>query len=233
MSDHNLKHTVTFLAYLGVTSLMGCSDTPKEPPPEPPQPAVPMQIQQLGDDELLGIDRGQITLTMGWTAAPLGRDPAPNSARASLHQADFEKGEFFDRAVFTFGEEAPSPGYQVRWNDSLAAQCSDSTAVSPGAKALVIRLEPVTAQRDPKRSYITQPLRQPKLKAIAAAKQLCDQSDRVVWALGAESTRFRVVELQSPPRLIVDVLHPGAEPPAPAPPPPPPPAAADSAAPQR
>ena len=40
------------------------------------------------------------------------------------------------------------------------------------------------------------------------ARLLCERNDRLIWGFGtADPTRFRVVELRTPPRLLIDLLH--------------------------
>ena len=202
-SDHILQ-AIALTAFLLVT---GCSDGPKVPPENVPTPAEPVKIEPLTDAELMGISRDQIVMTLPWSESPLSRNPAPNAPRATLHSIDVSAGETFDRATFGFGDDAPYPGYRIVWNDSTAASCADSTSVKPPAGTLVIRFEPSTA-KDAGRATVAKTSQRPALPSVETARQVCDKNDKLIWALGAaDSTRFRVVELRDPPRLVVDVRH--------------------------
>ena len=102
----------------------------------------------------------------------------------------------------------------VAWNDSASTACG-SRADLGGGRALLIRFTPARAHDDGGAKTVSETSRRPALPSVATARQLCDEADTLVWALGAaDSTRFRVVELRTPPRLLVDLLH--ADGPAPA-----------------
>ena len=210
-SDHTLRAVATAAVLL----LAACSDAPKQAPENVPTPAEPVKIEPLSDAELLGVPRDQVVMTLPWSDAPLSRDPALNAARATLRSVEVADGGAFDRATFEFGDDAAYPGYRIVWNDSTAASCADSTSVAPPAGTLVIRFEPSSAKANGK-ATIGQTSQRPGLPAIATAGQLCDKNDKLIWALGvADSTRFRVVELREPPRLVVDVRHKDADSPTP------------------
>ena len=206
-SDHTLRW-ITVTAGLLVAA---CSDTPRPAPEDIPTPAEPVRIEALTDAELMGVSRDQIVMTLPWLNSPMSRDPALNAARATLRSVEFAAGGTFDRSTFEFGDDAAYPGYRIAWNDSTAASCADSTSVKPPAGTLVIRFEPSSAKADGK-ATIAQTSQRPGLPSIASARQLCDAKDKLIWGLAAtDSTRFRVVELRDPPRLVVDVRHKDAE----------------------
>ena len=57
---------------------------------------------------------------------------------------------------------------------------------------LLIQFKPSTARDDSGRSFVAQSDLLPDLPAVATARQICDDSDHLVWALGAtDSTTFR------------------------------------------
>lgn len=202
-SDHILR-SITVAAGLLVGA---CSDTPRPAPEDVPTPAEPVRIEALTEAELMGVSRDQIVMTLPWLDSPMSRDPAVNAARATLRSVEFAAGGTFDRSTFAFGDDAAYPGYRIVWNDSTAASCADSTSVKPPAGTLVIRFEPSSAKADGE-TTVAQTSQRPALPSIATARQLCDANDKLIWGLGAaDSTRFRVVELRDPPRLVVDVRH--------------------------
>ena len=213
MSDHVLRISAgPGGALLLTVMLAACSDEGK-PASEALPPAPPVEMEALTDAELMGIPRDRLILTLPWSEVPVSRDPAPNSARATLRSVDVSGGERFDRAIFVFGTDAPFPGYRIVWDDSAAAVCGEEDAPDLGPEpVLLIRFEPSIARDDGGRTTVAQLSRRPGLPAVATAAQLCDQNDHLVWALGAsDSTRFRIVELRGPPRLLVDVQHQDAE----------------------
>jgi hypothetical protein len=203
-SDRNL---LGLCALASVLLLAACGDGGR-PAEEAPPPAETVQIDPLTDVELMGIPREQIVLTLPWSDAPVSRDPAQNAARATVLAVEVTGGEGFDRAAFEFGTDTDYPGYRVAWNDSTAAACGDEGVAKP-AGTLLIRLEPATTAAEGGGRPLGETSRRPELPAVTTARQLCDENQEVVWALEADSTRFRVVELRDPPRLLVDVLHGG------------------------
>ena len=198
---------------LALAALSACSRDQK--PDQPPAtPATPIAYEPLSNEDLLGLDRAQVSLTLPFGDRKVSRDPAPNAARALVHDVDVAKGPSFDRALFEFGNDTDFPGYRVAWNDSANATCGPSKAPSFGkTPTLVVRLEPATT-RPPGKN--TKPMadasRRPNLPNVGTARMLCDTLGSVVWALGvSDSTAVRLLELRDPPRLVVDVAHKGAQ----------------------
>ena len=55
---------------------------------------------------------------------------------------------------------------------------------------------------------MTETSRSPALPMLATARLLCERNDHLIWGFGTVApTRFRVVELRTPPRLLIDLLH--------------------------
>jgi hypothetical protein len=215
MSDHKL-HWLTLLALtLGAASSCGGGEpeTELEAPPASsgPQAGPPIELGPLADAELMGIDRAQVVLNLPWSNNVLAKSPAPASARATLQSVSVERGPTFDRFTLGFGTDAPFPGYRVVWNDLRTAGCGGEAATTlPAERTLLVAVEPATAVEGPAASQST---RGADLPTIERAVRVCDQRDRLVWALAAtDSALIRTVELRDPPRLIVDVQHPTAAP---------------------
>ena len=192
--------------------LAACSDAGK-PAADASLPPEPVKIERLTEAELMGIPRNEVILTLPWGGSTVSRDPAPAAPRATLRSVDISGGAGFDRAVFEFGTDTPFPGYRIVWNEVAASVCAEEAAPDLGpARVLLIQFKPSTAREDGGRSTVAQSSRLPGLPAVATARQLCDDNDRLVWALGtSDSTAIRVVELRRPPRLLVDVRHQDAE----------------------
>ena len=186
-----------------------------EGPPETPN--VPFKIEPLTDAELMGVPREQVLLTLPWSEQTVSRDPAPVAARATLKSVEVAEGPAFDRTVFEFSADTDFPGYRVVWDDTTNARCGEEKPATVGTgRTLLIRFQPAWARVQKGKTEaktIAQAFRSPRLPSVATARQVCDDADKVVWALGAnDSTVFRVVELHTPPRLVVDVAHPGVRP---------------------
>lgn len=206
-SDHNLQRPIALAVALLCAACSGSDKAPEDVP----TPAETVKIEPLSDAELMGVPREQVVLTLPWSGTPLSRDPAPNAPRATLQSVEVTDGGGFDRATFTFRDDAAFPGYRVVWSDSAAASCADSTSAAPPAGSLIVRFEPASA-KDEGKAVAPQTSLRPGLPSVSSARQLCDRNDKLVWALAAtDSARFRLVELRSPPRLLVDVRHHDAE----------------------
>ena len=116
----------------------------------------------------------------------------------------------FDRVVFDFGD-GRVPGYHIEYIDRPVRQCGsgDVTQVQ-GDGWLRMRLEPARAHefRDDTLAVVTVTDRNRDL-ALPVLKQLvltCDFEAQVEWVAGVASpNRYRVMELERPARLVVDV----------------------------
>ena len=189
-----------------------CSDG-GEPAADAPLPSQSVPLEPLTEADLMGIPRNEVVLRVPWSRSPVSRDPAPAAPRATLHSVEISGGEGFDRATFELGNDTPFPGYRIVWNEVATSVCGEEAAPDLGlTPVLLIQFKPATAREDSGRSTVAQSSRLPGLPAIATARQLCDDKDHLVWALGApDSTTFRLVELRRPPRLVVDLRHLDAE----------------------
>jgi hypothetical protein len=77
-----------------------------------------------------------------------------------------------------------------------------------GDSWLEVRLVPADAHDEAGRALIADRERQMSLGVLRELEQTCDFEAHVTWVLGlASPNRYRVLELQSPPRLVVDVRH--------------------------
>ena len=224
MSDQDLRTSRPLLAALLLLVLAaGCGngEAEREPPAgaaRGPEAGPPLEIRPLSDAELMGIDRTQIVLNLPWSGNVLAKEPAPAAARATLRSVDIARGETFDRITFTFGTDAPLPGYRIAWNDERTASCDDEAIELPAEWTLLVGFEPATARDDAGRATVAERARRPALPAIREAEQICDQTNRLTWALAAaDSGLVRLAELRAPPRLAVDVMHPASAGGAPAP----------------
>ena len=116
----------------------------------------------------------------------------------------------FDRVVFDFGD-GRVPGYHTEYIDRPVRQCGSGDVVQvQGDGWLRVRLEPARAHefRDDTLAVVTVIERNRDL-SLPILKQLvlvCDFEAQVEWVAGVASpNRYRVMELERPARLVVDV----------------------------
>jgi type IV secretory pathway VirB10-like protein len=177
--------------------------TPTPATPEPGTPAAP-------------------TPTPGDAAAP-ATPPSPTQAgewgerRQEMSRPDLRpvtlrevraaRNEGFDRVVFQFDEEQV-PGYRIEYLDSPAISCGSGEPVTvAGEGRLQVTLLPAQAHANGQ-STLTERARKPALPLLAEMRQTCDFEGEVTWVLGVSAPHaYRVLELKSPTRLVVDVRH--------------------------
>lgn len=142
-----------------------------------------------------------------WTAGIVERDNEVTGAPI-LADARIARNQGFDRMVVEFeGDEIPS--YHIEYVDSPIRQCGSGNAiVLRGDGWLLIRMEPAQAHDEEGRATIEERAGEPGLPIILEHRLICDFEGVVEWALGVSSpNRYRVMELQEPARLVVDVRH--------------------------
>jgi hypothetical protein len=115
--------------------------------------------------------------------------------------------EGFDRIVFEFSDALP--GYRVEYVDE-AIGCASGEAVDvDGAALLQVRLVPAQAHNEAGNTTIPATQLRPTLTAIGHAVLTCDFEAEVTWVIGlSEELDFRVVDLEDPFRVVVDVAQP-------------------------
>ncbi len=188
------------------------------PPPEPPPPAG--QPAQTGAGAPEGAGTAPTPPPAGSQAAQ-PEDPKNREWTASrvdikrstptpvtLREVRSARNEGFDRVVFQFeGEQVP--GYHVEYVEKSAViKCgSGDPAELAGQGFLQIRIQPAQAHADGK-ATVTERERKPALPLLAELEQTCDFEGEVTWVLGVQRpNKYRVMELQGPTRLVVDVQH--------------------------
>jgi hypothetical protein len=114
----------------------------------------------------------------------------------------------FDRVVFEF-EGTRLPGYRLEYIDGPARRCGSGDEVRLlGQGLLQVRLEPARAHTEAGRETMTEREMKPGLPVLLELEQVCDFEGQVEWVLGTRGPhRYRVMELQAPTRLVVDVRH--------------------------
>lgn len=136
--------------------------------------------------------------------------PGP-TAPPVLVLTDVRTGEHegYDRITFEFdGNERPH--YRVEYIAGPATGCaSGEPAQIAGTALLQVRFTPANAHDDQGQPTFSSTELMPALTTLLEAEQTCDFEADVTWALGlSQEVDFRVIELDAPPRLAVDVAHP-------------------------
>lgn len=117
--------------------------------------------------------------------------------------------EGYDRVVFEL--DGGLPGYHVEYVDRPPHRCGSGDPVTlPGDGWLEVRLTPARMHTDQGAATITDRSRELGYANLVALESTCDFEAVVSWVLGLRSPEpYRVLELQDPPRLVIDVRHPG------------------------
>ncbi|MEP6601727.1 MAG: hypothetical protein ABJB49_07925 [Nitrospirota bacterium] len=113
----------------------------------------------------------------------------------------------FDRMAFEF--DGPLvPGYRVAYVDSVYECGSGERVIVRGNSSLSVSLSPAQAHTETGIVTIKGADRRLTLPVMKELKQSCDFEAEVSWVLGLSARKaFRVTELSSPARLVVDILH--------------------------
>lgn len=136
---------------------------------------------------------------------------ADHTEFATLVAVRFGEQDGFERMTLEFDEEV-MPGYTIAYTDQ-ATQCGSGHPVeTEGEAVLRIQVAPARAHtfvdelREPTLEDTERRLEQPILRE---AVQVCDHHGGVEWALGLrERAPYRVLTLDAPTRLVVDVREP-------------------------
>lgn len=125
-----------------------------------------------------------------------------------LREVRAARHDDFDRVVFEFEGDA-LPGYRVEYVDRPVRQCGSGRAVAlEGEGWLRVSLRPAYAHTERGEPTVAERERRIGFPNLKELKMVCDFEADVEWALGLSSPeRYRVLELQGPARLVLDVKH--------------------------
>lgn len=114
----------------------------------------------------------------------------------------------FDRIVMSFGS-APLPGYRVEYVDPPVHACGSGAEVDlPGTGFLSIRMQPAVAHNEQGHSTVGQRDQSFELPVLLGLRLTCDFEADVTWVAALRTPNpFRVFELESPNRIVIDVRH--------------------------
>jgi hypothetical protein len=114
----------------------------------------------------------------------------------------------FDRIVFELGSGS-APGYHLEYIDRPVRKCGSGEATPVAGDAwLEIRFEPANAHTPSGAPTIAKRNQTVELEVVKELEQTCDFEAVVVWVVGVKRpNRYRVLTLDDPLRLVVDVKH--------------------------
>jgi len=115
----------------------------------------------------------------------------------------------FDRLVVDFGPGASIPGWKLEYVDRPVRQCGsgDATEVA-GQGWLHLRLRTAQAHDDDGRATVANREMHLDNPIVREVEIVCDFEGDVEIVLGVSTPNpYRVLELQNPSRLVVDVQH--------------------------
>jgi hypothetical protein len=114
----------------------------------------------------------------------------------------------YDRVVFEFDRDE-MPTYHLEYIDKPVRACgSGDTVPLAGDGWLEVRFTDAQAHTPEGEATIKDRTRSPNLPVVKDLKITCDFESEVTWVAGVSSpNRYRVLELKSPTRLVVDIKH--------------------------
>ncbi len=135
------------------------------------------------------------------------RNPKSNGA-ALLKDVRSARHAKYDRVVFEFeGTELPS--FKIEYLDKPVRACGSGDVVPFAGDAwLSVRFSGANAHTDAGEPTVKERVRSPNLPVVKDLKLICDFEAEVEWVMGVSSpNKYRVLELRSPTRLVVDIRH--------------------------
>ncbi|EYF06635.1 AMIN-like domain-containing (lipo)protein [Chondromyces apiculatus] len=139
------------------------------------------------------------------TTAP-GEKLKAGASPATVKEVRAAANEGFDRVVMELGGQATT-GWKARYLSGPATKCGSGDPIKSDAKALLeVTLLPAQAHDDKGNVTVKDRERKPGLAVLKELVQVCDFEGQVTWVLGlSKKAPYRVLELSSPPRIVVDV----------------------------
>lgn len=142
-----------------------------------------------------------------FTAGIVEYRPAPREV-ALLTDVRAARHDGFDRVVFELGSGS-APGYHLEYIDRPVRKCgSGDVAPIAGDAWLEVRFEPANAHAPSGAPTIAKREQTVDLEVVSELEQTCDFEAVVSWVVGVKRpNRYRVLTLDAPLRLVVDVKH--------------------------
>lgn len=190
--------------------LLGCGE--REPPP-PRGEAAGRASGAVGPGADALADRPRedepadapVVADTGWTVGTVEATRTDPTVQQDLRTAE---NDGFDRIVLDFGD-GPLPGYRVEYVDAPVTACGSGEPVAlPGEGWLAITIMPASAHDEEGRATVSNRDRPLDLPTILHVRSTCDFEGMVTWVAAVRAPApFRVLELDAPARLVIDVRH--------------------------
>lgn len=204
-----------FIPVLAVVALAACGGGTENGETAQAAVADPMVVASSPDnatrdsltpDDLGGLEREEVGLTLDWTRNQVSRNHDPARGPSHLIDVETERKAGFDRVIFTFRDRVP--GYTIGFAEQ-GGGCDGTAAPENGAAAqLVVHLELARANEEG-RPLVSDRSRSLGFPTLDGASQTCDEEHAVRWLLGTSGEAdFRVMEMRGQPRLVLDLGHP-------------------------
>lgn len=184
--------------------VMACADTPRPRDATNGSPdAGPTTVPTVT------LDRGPAVALPElhpWTHQVL--DSASRGEPVVLMSVRTATQEGFDRIVFEFAGSRV-PGFHISYIDRPVRQCASGAAVPlAGDGWLQVRLVPAYGHTEAGQPTIPDRNQDAALENVKQLAQTCDFEADVTWVAGVLSPNdYRVMRLDMPARLVVDVRH--------------------------
>ena len=141
------------------------------------------------------------------SGAPFRTEPVERSHRSrpppELVSVETTARDGYDRVLFTF--EGPTPGYQVRYVSQVSDQGGRKLPLD-GQAFLAVAFQPARAHDRGGQATFPESDLDPGLPAVRQVRFAGDLEGQVSFGIGvADRAGFRVVELDDPNRVAVDV----------------------------
>lgn len=157
---------------------------------DPNAPEMPSQISQADT---------------AWTTDAISVQRDEHAVLIDVREASHDG---FDRIVMDFGTGAV-PGYHVEYVRLPVTQCGSGEEVElPGTGFLSVRLQPAAAHNEEGQATVSQRDRRFEFPVLLRLVATCDFEADVTWVAALRTPNpFRVFELESPNRLVIDIRH--------------------------
>lgn len=161
--------------------------------------SVPLGVTACGGNEISTVDP--------WSTAPRF-SPSEISDVAQIDEIRTAGHQDYDRIVIVFSSDQ-LPGYAVRFIEEAPTACGSGQVVDISAPhVLEVRLEPARGYNESGESTLDHSKQDLPLSTLGEYAVSCDFEAVFTLVAGIDGGgEFRVSELRSPARIVVDVKH--------------------------
>jgi hypothetical protein len=205
------------IGLIPVLALIGaCGSDSAQEASEPPvyvEPGPPVR-DSMSAATLEGIDPAEMGLALPWTTGEMNRRPQPGAPTLAVEGIELVEGAGFDRLIVTFGGgDMEFPGYHLSYLEGPPAVCAASAEEvsidAEGQAFLQVRLTGARGHDDSGQSTVGARTVRGGSAHLNALRRTCDSGGVVAWVWDLDqATPYRIMELNEPARLVVDVQHP-------------------------